>query len=172
MFCYLVTKSCPTFCNPIDCSMPGFLILRYILEFAQIHVHWVGDAIQPSHPLLPSSPLALNLSQYQDLFQWVGSSLQVTKILEFQLPDKMYISFNMYDLNFPKSNWNMGLPRGSVVKKLLAMQETWVRSMGREDLLEKEMTTHCVLAWEIAWKEEPSVLQFMGSQKNQTRLND
>ena len=107
----LVTKSCPALCNPINCSMVGFLILYYILEFAQIHVHWVGDAIQPSHPLLPSSPLALNLSQHQDLFQWVSSSHQVTKILEFQLPNKMYASFNMYDLNFPKSNWNMGLPQ-------------------------------------------------------------
>ena len=87
----------------------------------------------------------------------------MTKILEFQLPDKMYISFNMYDLNFPKSNWNMGLPRGSVVKKLLAMQETWVRSMGREDLLEKEMTTHSsVLAWRIPGTAEPGGLPSMG----------
>ena len=54
-------------------------------EFAQIHVHWVGDAIQPSHPLLSPSPFAFNLSQHQGLFCWVGSSHQVAKVLELQL---------------------------------------------------------------------------------------
>ena len=53
----------------MDCSTPGFSILHYLLESAQIHVHWIGDAIQLSHPLSPLSPLALNLSQYQGLFQ-------------------------------------------------------------------------------------------------------
>ena len=55
----------------MDCSTPGFPVLHYLPKFAQTHVHWVGDAIQPSHPLLPPSP-ALNLSQHQGLFQWVG----------------------------------------------------------------------------------------------------
>ena len=61
----------------MDCSMPGFPALHCLLEFAQTHVHWVSDAIQPSHPLLPSSPLAFKLSQHQGLFQWVSSSSQV-----------------------------------------------------------------------------------------------
>ena len=54
-WCYhcSVTKSCPTLCDPIYCSRPGFPVLHSLPEFAQIHVHWVGDAIQPSHPLLP-----------------------------------------------------------------------------------------------------------------------
>ena len=89
MVCYLVTKSCPTFCNPIDCSMPGFLILYYILEFAHIHVHWVGDAIQPSHPVAPLL-LPSNLSQHQGLFKWVSSSHQVAKVLEFQLQHQSF----------------------------------------------------------------------------------
>ena len=54
-------------------------------EFAQTHVHWVGDSIQPSHPLLPPSPPVLNLSQHQGLFQWVGFSHQMAKVLELQL---------------------------------------------------------------------------------------
>ena len=66
----------------MDCSMPGFPVLYYLSEFAQTHVHWVGDAIQPFHPLLPPSPLALNLSQHQGLFLWVSSWHQVTKVLE------------------------------------------------------------------------------------------
>ena len=72
--CRSVTKSCPTLCNPVSCSTPGSPVLHHLLELAQTHVHWVGDASQPSHPLPPSSPPALNLSQHQGLFQWVGST--------------------------------------------------------------------------------------------------
>ena len=57
-----VAQSCPTLCDPIDCSTPGFPVLHHLLEFAQTHVHCVGDAIQPSHPLSPSSPPVLHLS--------------------------------------------------------------------------------------------------------------
>ena len=76
-----VTQLCLTYgcslCDPMDCHTPGFPVLHYLLEFAQTHVHWVGDAIQPSHPLSPPSPLALNLSQHHSLSQWVSSSHQV-----------------------------------------------------------------------------------------------
>ena len=71
-------------CKPMDCSTPGFTVLHYLPEFAQTHVHWVGDVIQPSHPLSPPSPSALNLSQHQGLFQRGDSSHQVAKVLEFQ----------------------------------------------------------------------------------------
>ena len=70
---------------PVDCSTPVFSVLHYLLEFSQTHVHWASDTIQPSHPLLPSSTPALNPSQYQGLFQWVGSSHQMVKVLELQL---------------------------------------------------------------------------------------
>ena len=63
----------------MDCSMPGFPVLHYPLEFAQTQVHWVSDAIQPSHPLSLPPPPALNLSQHQGLFQWVSSSHQVVQ---------------------------------------------------------------------------------------------
>ena len=65
--------------------MPGSSALHYFPEFPQIHAHWVNDAIQPSHPLAPSSPFSFNLSQHQGLFQWVSSSPQVAKVLELQL---------------------------------------------------------------------------------------
>ena len=77
----------------MDCSMPGFLVHYQLLKFAQTHVHWVGYAIQPSHPLSSPSPPTSNLSQQQGLFQWVSSSHQVAKILEFQLQHQ---SFNEY----------------------------------------------------------------------------
>ena len=73
-----ITKLCLTLCNPKDCSMPGFPVLYHLLYFAQTHVHWVRDAIQTSHPLLPTSPVFPSLS----LFQWVSSSHQVAKVLE------------------------------------------------------------------------------------------
>ena len=72
-------------CNPKNCSTPGSYILYSLLKFVQVHVHWVGDAIQPSHPLSLPSPPALSLSQHQGLFQWVSSSHQVAKLLELQL---------------------------------------------------------------------------------------
>ena len=83
LFCHSVV-SCPTFCDPMDCSMPGFHVLHYLLEVAQTHAHWVSDAIQPSHPLSSPSPPALNLSQHKCLFQWVGSLHQEIKVLELQ----------------------------------------------------------------------------------------
>ena len=86
----LVSQSCSTFNHPMDCSTPGFPVLHHLLEFAQTHVHRVGDAIQSSHPLSPTSPLAFNLSQHQGLFQWVGSSNQVAKVLELQLQHQSF----------------------------------------------------------------------------------
>ena len=71
-------------CHPMVCSMSGFPVLHYFLEFAQTHVHWVGDATQLSHPLSLLSSPALSLSQHQGLFQWIDSSYQVAKILELQ----------------------------------------------------------------------------------------
>ena len=70
MSCHcLVAKLRPTRCYPMDCSMPGFPVLHYLLGLAQTHVHCVDDAIQPSYPLSPPSRPALNLSQHQDIFQ-------------------------------------------------------------------------------------------------------
>ena len=79
------TQSCPTLCDPMNCSTPGLPVHHQLPEFTQIHVHRVSDAIQPSHPLSSPSPPAPNPSQHQSLFQWVSSSHEVAKVLEFQL---------------------------------------------------------------------------------------
>ena len=84
-FCRLTDRSCLILCNLMDCSTPGFPVLHFLSEFAQTHVHWVSDAIQPSPPSSLLCPPALNLSQEQGLFQWAGSSHQVAKVLELQL---------------------------------------------------------------------------------------
>ena len=84
----VVSQSCLTLCETMDCSMPGFPILH--LEFAQTHVQRVSDAIQPSHPLSLPSPFAFNLFQHQGLFQWVSSLHQVAKVLELQLQHQSF----------------------------------------------------------------------------------
>ena len=77
-------------CDPMDCSTPGFPVHHQLPELAHTHVHQVSDAIQPSHPLSSPSPPAFNLSQHQCLFQWVSSSHQVAKVLEFQLQHQSF----------------------------------------------------------------------------------
>ena len=85
-----VTQSCLTFCDPMDCSTPGLPVHHQLLEFTQTQVHWVSDAIQPSHPLSSPSPSAFSLSQHQGLFRWVSSSHHVAKVLEFQLQHQFF----------------------------------------------------------------------------------
>ena len=96
-----VTQSCLTPCDPMNHSMPGLPVHYQLPEFTQTHVHWVGDAIQPSHPLLSPSPPTFNLSQHQGLFQWVSSlpKYQVARVFSFSIsPSNEYselISFRM-----------------------------------------------------------------------------
>ena len=85
-----VAQSCPTLCDPMNCSMPGFPVHHHLPEFTQTHVHRVGDAIQLSHPLSSPSPPAPNPSQHQGLFQWVNSSHEVSKVLELQLQHQFF----------------------------------------------------------------------------------
>ena len=85
-----VTQSCPTLCDPMDCSTPGFPVHQQLPELTQSPVHQVSDAIQPSHPLLSPSPPTFNLSQHQGLFQGVSSSHQVAKVLELQLQHQSF----------------------------------------------------------------------------------
>ena len=80
-----VAQSCPTLCNSMNRSTPGFLVHHQLTKLAQTHVHRVSDAIQPSHVLSTSSPPAFNLSQHQGLFQGVSSLHQVAQVLELQL---------------------------------------------------------------------------------------
>ena len=91
-----VAQSFPALCSPMDCSMPGLPVHHQLLEFTQTHVHWVSDAIQPSHPLLSPSPPAFNLSQHQGLFQWVSSLHQVA-------------NYKSFSFNISPSNEHLGL---------------------------------------------------------------
>ena len=102
--CCSTAELCPTFCNPIDCSKPGFPILHNLLQFAQVHVHWVSDAIQPSHPLPLTSPPALSLSQHQGLSNELALHITQTKYWSFSIsPSNKYsgvISFRIHWFDF------------------------------------------------------------------------
>ena len=110
-----VTQSRLTLCKPMDLSTPGFPVHYQLLEFTQIHVHWVGDAIQPSHPLLSPSPPAFNVSQYQGLFQWVSSLHQVAKVLEFQLQHQSFQWILRNNFLYDWLVWSPCSPRDSRV---------------------------------------------------------
>ena len=85
-----VAQSCLTLSDPMNCSTPGLPVHHQLPESTQTHVHWVGDAIWPSHALSTPSPPALNPSHHQSLFKWVSSSHQVAKVLEFRLQHQSF----------------------------------------------------------------------------------
>ena len=108
--------SCPTLCDPMECSMPGFPVHHQLPELTQTHIHWVRDAIQPSHPLSSPYP-AFSLSQHQDLFKWVSSSHQVAKVLGFQLQHQ---SFRwIFRTDFLRLYWSDLLAVQGTLKSLL-----------------------------------------------------
>ena len=114
-------------------STPGLPVHHHLPEFAQTHVHRVGDAIQPSHPLSSPSPPAPDPSQQQSLFQWLNSSHEVAKPLGASLVAQL-------------------------VKNSPAVRETWVQSLGWEDPPEKGMAGHCSIPVRVPWTEEPGGL--------------
>ena len=89
-----VTQSCLTLCDPMNCSTPGLPFHHQPLESTQTHVHQVSYAIQPSHPMLSPSPPVPNPSQHQGLFQWVNSSHEVAKVLEFQTQHQSFLWYS------------------------------------------------------------------------------
>ena len=106
-------QSCPTLCDPKNFSTPGFPVLHYLSELAQMHVHWVHDTIHLSYPLSPPSAPALNLSHHKGLFQWVGSSHQVAKVLELQFQNQFFQW--IFRVNFLEDwlVWSLCCPRDS-----------------------------------------------------------
>ena len=157
IFAFLLTLNCccsiaklgPILCNPMNWSTPGFIALHYLLEFAQTHVHWVGDAIQPSHPLLPSSPLALNLFQNRGLFQWV-SSLHPEKAMG---PHSSTLAWKIPWMEEPGRLQSMGLWR---------VRHNWVTSLSLSCIGEGNGNPLQCSCWRIPGMGEPGGLPSMG----------
>ena len=108
-----VSQSCPTLCDPMDCSTPGLPVHHQLPEFTQSNVHWVGDAIQPLRPLLSPSRPACSPSQHQGLFKWVSTLNQVAKILEFQLQHQSFQRIFRTDFLYDGLVWSPCYPRDS-----------------------------------------------------------
>ena len=130
--CCSVTPLCPTPWDPRGRSTPGFPVPHHLLEFAQVHVHWIGGAIQPSHPLSNPSP-ALSLSQHEGLFQWVDSSYQVAKVLELQLQSFQWV-FRV-DFLYGWLVWSPCCPRSSQksspAPQLESTRANWLQTQGK-----------------------------------------
>ena len=117
-----VAQSCPTFCNPMNCSTPGLPVHHQLPEFTQTHIHRVSDAIKPSHPLSSPSPPALNFSQHQGLFQRVSSSGQVAKVTELQ---HQHQSFQwIFNVDFLCSNTDISQIFWSRVLKIWTLRSS------------------------------------------------
>ena len=151
----------------MDCSMPGFPVPHQLPEFAQVHLHWISDAIQPLHPLSPSFPSAFSLSVHWSLFQRVSCSHQVAKVLEFQawvLPKSIQSCF-ILRLTGLISLLSSGLSR--VFSSTTVWKYQYFCTL--PSLLEKAMAPHSsTSAWKIPWTEEPGRLQSMGSLESDT----
>ena len=128
--CCSAAHLCLTLCDPMDCSTPGFLSFTNTQKLAQTHVHWVSDAIQPSH-LLSSPSSAFSLSQHQGLFQSVSSLHQVAKVLEFQLQHQSFqqifrISFRIGLISFHSKGLSRVFSNTTVQKhRFFSIQPSW-----------------------------------------------
>ena len=111
-----VVQSCPTLCDPMDCSTPGLPVHHQLLEFTQTHVHWVSDAIQTSHPLSSPSPPTFNLSQHQGLFKWVSSSHQVAKGVYRWWYKKLYCCCIPQAVNCALCQWKRLLMSWNIIR--------------------------------------------------------
>ena len=134
----------------MNCSTPGFPVLHYLLELAQTHVHWVGDAIQPSHPLLSPSPPAFNLSQHQGLFKWVSFSHQVARVLSFSF--SISLSNEYSGLISFRIDWFDFLAFQGTLKSLLQHHSSKASNLQRSaffivQLSHLYMTTGKTIAW-------------------------
>ena len=126
-----VAQSCPTLCDPLDCSTPGLPVHHKLPEFTQTHVHRIGDAIQPSHPLSSPSPPDPNPSQHQSLFQWVNSLHKVAKVLEYSA----LILFIHHIIHSPQLTDVINNILKALVFQRPKKKKQWIMKMGREPKL-------------------------------------
>ena len=108
-----VAQLCLTLCDPMDYSTPSLPVHSQLPEFTQSHVHWVSDAIQPSHPLSSPSPPAFHLSQHQGLFKWISSLHQLAEVLEFQLQHQSFQWIFRTDFLWDGLVWSPCSPKDS-----------------------------------------------------------
>ena len=144
-----VAQSCLTRCDPMNCNMPGLPVHHQLPESTQTHVHCVGDAIQPSHPLLSPPPPALNLSQHHGLFKWVRSLHQVAKVLEFQLQHQSFQWTLRTDLL--KMDWLDLLAVQGTLKSLLQHHSSKASILQHSDFFIVQSVVPCPILTVASW---------------------
>ena len=160
-------QSCLILCDPMGCSTPSLPVHHQLPELTQTHVHQVGDAIQPSHPLSSPSPPAFNLSQHQGLFQWVSSSHQVAKVLDFSFsisPSNEYSGLSSF-----RMDWLDLLVVQGTLKSLLQHHSSkvpvlWCSAFFIVQLSQPYMTTGKTIAltrWTFAGKVMPLLFSML-----------
>ena len=180
--CCSIIQSCLTLCDPLDCSTPGLPVPHHLLKFAQVHVHCICDAIQPSHPLSPSSPSAFNFSQHQGLFQWVTHLHQRTKILELQLsisPSNEYSGLIYLDWFDPLAV--QGTSRNLLQHHGLKASILWCSAFFRVQLSQPYVTTGKTVAlpvltykhlkWPLCMADQALVCIVTGFQEEKSQEN-
>ena len=140
-----VAQLCPTLWDPTDWSIPGLPVHHQLLELTQIHVHWVGDAIQPFHPLSSPSPQAFNLSQYQGLFKWV--LFRVFSALHIRWPEYWSFSFSI-----SPSNEYSGL---------ISIRMDWLDRLAVQGALKSLLQHH-----KEKWPRWPNLQKCLGSNED------
>ena len=137
-------------CNCMDCSKPGFPVHHQLPEFTQTHVHWVDDAIQPSHPLASPSPTAFNLFQHQGLFKWVSFSHHEAKVFEFQF---LSFSFNIS----PSKEYSELISFRMDWLDILAVQGT-LKSLSQHHSSKASILQCSAFFWRRQWHPTPILL--------------
>ena len=162
-----VVQLCPTLCDPMDCSTPGFSVHHQLPESTQTHVHWVGDAIQPSHSLLSPSPI-FNLSQHQGLFQWVS----VTQLFHFSSPLlEIFIHWKDWCWSWNSNTLATWCEELAHLKRPLCWERLRARGEGYDRGWDGWMAspTWWIWVWVNSgswwWTGRPGVLQSMGLQR-------
>ena len=152
-YCFSVTQWCPTLCKPMDCSMTDFPVLYHLPELAQIHVHWVSDVIQPSCPVSSPPAPAFNLSQHQDLFQWVASFYQVAQVLELQLQHQSFQWIFRTHFLWDGLVWSPSSPRDSQLLHTTVQKHQFYGS--QPSLCSNILIHTCLLEKPLLWLYRP-----------------
>ena len=157
----------------MDCSMPGFCVHHQLPELTQTHVHWVSEAIQPSHPLSSPFPPAFNLSQHQGLFQWVSSSHQVAKVLEFQLQHQSFQWIFMTYLLWDGLVGSPCSPRDSQESSPTPQFKSidFLANLIRQSQKDKHISTHILYLEQLnSWQKVEWVVQGLWRERKEELL--
>ena len=163
--CWSVIELCPTLCNPMDCNIAGLLVPHHLLEFAQVYIHCISDAIQPSHPLMPSSPSALKLPSIRDFSNELAVCIRWPKYWSFSFsisPSNEYsglISFKIdwFDLLAVQATLRSLLQHHSSKASILWCSAFFIVQLSQLNMITGK--TIALTIWTFCWESDVSAFQ-------------